>query len=379
MRTLIHIGGDARSGGSLLCRLLDGHPNVGAYPFECEYFEDRNGRLASFQEFMKTRDYSSLESATFIRKFEKFANGVLHSKLHYDDWKEVFSYDDFISCLHKSLDGINTLSDSMVFDLVSLEFFKEFYQDPSIGKSLTHVVNHCSRTFVADLDKFFDVFPDGYFVHILRDPRSIGASMKRFSNIVDGTRVEEFPSNFADILVLRWLLSLHMAIENKRRHGFRYIVVRYEDLVLKTEQWLRQFSTRIGIEYSQKLTKPTMIGQGWSGNSSFGKLPVEISDIPMGKHAEILTEEELETIESKLSPFIDHLDAMSQEGDFDYNKFDSISELVRHRIKALSSCAVLKRKELRQRFNTMFVDMREMELGRVSSPGSAMLQSGRGA
>ena len=70
MLKFIHIGGDSRSGGSLIPRLFDGMPNVGAFFFENEYFRDRNGTLINFDRYRTSGELADIEAEEVVAKIK---------------------------------------------------------------------------------------------------------------------------------------------------------------------------------------------------------------------------------------------------------------------------------------------------------------------
>jgi hypothetical protein len=50
----------------------------------------------------------------------------------------------------------------------------------------------------------------------------------------------------------------------------RYAVVRYGDLVRKSDGSMRSVADFLGLEFDPVLTRPTLGGRDWLGNSSFG-------------------------------------------------------------------------------------------------------------
>ena len=184
---LIYIGGDSRTGGSLLARLFDGSPRVGAYPFESEYFINRNEDIINFDKFRKNKNLSDIENKEYLRKIRKFSEGKLHSKSVYSGQDPKLNYKIFINELDERLKTKALIDDNIIYSTIERLFFKHINKI----NNLKFVINHNSRTFLANLDSFFNTFKDSFFIHTLRDPRAIYASSKKYRHIIDGKEVKQ--------------------------------------------------------------------------------------------------------------------------------------------------------------------------------------------
>lgn len=113
-----------------------------------------------------------------------------------------------------------------------------------------------------DAASFFDCYPDGRVIQIIRDPQTWFASAKwHRKSVVDGKSQDE--------LIGMWLASAESMLGNKRRYGDRVIILTFEDLVGRTETTMRRLSRDLRIEYDSVLLEPTFNGRAMSANSSF--------------------------------------------------------------------------------------------------------------
>jgi hypothetical protein len=79
-------------------------------------------------------------------------------------------------------------------------------------------------------------------------------------------------------------------LRNKSRHGDRVIVLRFEDLIERTEETMRQLAADIRIPYQPTLVEPTVNGQPLFANSSFAVETTGIIAAPVDRGA-MLSEE----------------------------------------------------------------------------------------
>ena len=87
-------------------------------------------------------------------------------------------------------------------------------------------------------DTIMAAYPDALMVHVIRDPRDRFASQRRHRGPVRG-------GAGAGAALWRW--SEALAIRHSSRHGDRYTVVRYEDLVREPDDVLADLSGFLGL------------------------------------------------------------------------------------------------------------------------------------
>lgn len=352
MKKFIHIGGDSRTGGSLVARLFDGHPGILSYPFENEFFNNRNHELITFDDFRDSGEFSDIEKEEVVNKIKKFGEDVLTSKQFYDEDTIDFNYEKFVSLLKSCLEN-KQAHDHEIFDAIHSAFFKEFI--PSMEfETADGVCNHNSRTFLGNLDSFFSTFKNGYFLHTIRDAKSLSASMKNYSFVVTGKSTVNLPSDFVKDVLNRWLLALYIGLKNRNRFGDKYILMSYGKLVNNPDKYLAILCDRLGISYSEEMLTPKFGKTTWSGNSSFGKLPSAISSDTLYKYKDVLSNKEIEFINSEVEVI---------EEMFENNDYGRLNKAVIEKIEErLPHVLTMNRLEIRDHFNAIHEDMRRVQL-----------------
>ena len=110
-----------------------------------------------------------------------------------------------------------------------------------------------------------DHFDDVVFLHLIRDPRQSALS----AVYADGGSWFYDPA----LHVSRWKRSAQLALENKKRFGQRYQVVRYEDLARGPQGVTRGVLPFLGLEYEPGMEAGDK-QPGWDGSkSSFAPSP----------------------------------------------------------------------------------------------------------
>lgn len=108
-------------------------------------------------------------------------------------------------------------------------------------------------------EQILEAYPQARFVHVVRDPRSVAAAIVRLD------RATGRQTDLVDVG-----LTIRRSFEAaERNRGERYLLIRYEDLVVDPEGVMRRVAGFAGIEWSDSLLTPTVGGVGATSNSSW--------------------------------------------------------------------------------------------------------------
>jgi hypothetical protein len=143
----------------------------------------------------------------------------------------------------------------------------------------------------ASVAGFFQNYPDGRLIQILRDPKSWYASARKHRKSGHlGKGTEE--------ILATWCVSAESICRNKAAYGDKVIVVRFDDLVKNTERLMRAVAQELGIAYEPALEEPTFNGEIMRANSSFAVEAPGIIDAPL-KRGDDLDADEHRLIEQR--------------------------------------------------------------------------------
>ena len=137
------------------------------------------------------------------------------------------------------------------------------------------------------------IFPEAKYMHLVRDGRDVVSSM-----------VKRHGDDYLYEAVYRWKTSIKKTDEFQKKLGLdQYIEVRYEDLVQKSEETLKQISQFIHIEYTPRMLDywklPTTIEHKYKAfHQNLGK-PVFASSV--GKWKERLTPQQQDYVIKSIS------------------------------------------------------------------------------
>jgi len=118
-------------------------------------------------------------------------------------------------------------------------------------------VNKCPRN-VLRIEFLDEVFPDAYFVHIVRDGRAVANSIRNARLKHNGAYWGCRPPNWQRLVDmplleasgLQWKMIVEYAVDAaKSIPPERYMQIRYEDLCAEPEKVFREVSNRVELEW----------------------------------------------------------------------------------------------------------------------------------
>lgn len=138
-----------------------------------------------------------------------------------------------------------------------------------------------------------DAYPDARILHMMRDPRD------RFASVIARWKVRRGGVGAG---IAEWGMSADLARRNVAANPDRYRIVRYEDLVTRPVEALRDICVFVGVDYSDEMLDmggaPEFRDQG---NSSYGpRRAGVISAESVGKYVSVLSADQVRFIEGRI-------------------------------------------------------------------------------
>ncbi len=248
----VFVVGFPKSGTSLLRNLLDGHPELAVVPAkETKHFVDflpQNAHLPRVEQVdrIQRRWLTWLINPAGQPPFWLLGRPW---ELEADPYELFTSYFYRLADRHPGQDLLGVFATALAvarLDSGTLAAEPRAW----VEKSPQHELR--AAEIVA-------AYPAARFVHVVRDPRSTVAALRRMDMKQDV---------WAASRELQW--SLDAARRNPELLGpDRYLVVRYEDLIAEPRAVLERVAGFLGIAFDERLLVPTTAGQPATANSAW--------------------------------------------------------------------------------------------------------------
>jgi hypothetical protein len=192
----------------------------------------------------------------------------------------------FLDCLK----GRTAPSPRDIIDAYMTSYFGAWLNNHNGGADKKYITAFTPRLGARpeSIRSFFSVYPDGRLISILRDPM----------NWYPSARGHETAKNkYADIgkSLAQWNENAQAMVRNKREFGASVLLIRFEDLVGKTEAVMRRVAEFLQIEFHSILLEPTFNKAPIRANTSFRHEDGRILAGTLQRH-ESLSGEEREVI-----------------------------------------------------------------------------------
>jgi hypothetical protein len=256
--------------------LLDGHPDVVSFPEETKYFRAIHGRrwLHSAEALLAHTHVGriSRDRATALARGYDFAG--IDAAVFERELRERLA----VPRRRRELLPAVLLAYAAAVGVSPARYWAE--------KTPLHE-HH--------LDTALGLWPELVAIYLLRDPRDVGASFRAKRR----RRGRGLPIR---TLARRMQASLAAWEAFSGRHPQRCLMVRYEALVQAPEPVMRSVADFLGIAWNPTLLQPTLADRPKSDKSNIGEAQREISASRIGRHANLLSEDEIRALEALMAP-----------------------------------------------------------------------------
>ena len=245
------------SGGKLLSQLFDGHPELHVHPHEL---------MIGYPE---EHTWPKIDlSGPPARWFEILYEDIV-SQYNREGYKEEKEDEQtfpfvFISSLQREIflryvDSVHSKRRRDIFDAYMTSYFGAWLNNQNYYGSKKFITACMPKLWAIkdDAESFFEVYPDGRLISLVRDPKAWFQSARRM-----------WPDSYVDVGLAssEWSESAQTMLWNRERYGDRVCLIQLEDLIGKTEKVMRFLAESLGIEFADILLTPT-----------FNKFPVKAS------------------------------------------------------------------------------------------------------
>jgi hypothetical protein len=276
-----------RSGGSLLSQLFDGHPEIHAHPHEL--------MLGYKKKYIWPRiDLNDSPERWFAILFEKMV--IDHTATGYKKGRrdrEPFPF-IFVPVLQrriflKYLESIRPITLRDVFNAYMTSYFGAWLSNQNYNgrKKIVTAFTPWLSTIEEDVEFFFEIYPDGRLISLVRDPKNWFPSALRHAPEKYG---------YFEGAINQWEESARAMLHNKERYGDRVCLIKFEDLVGKTAAVMGYLAEFLGIEFDEILLVPTFNKFPIKAHTSFKVANHGIVNGPLSRYS-TLTGRQLDAIE----------------------------------------------------------------------------------
>jgi Sulfotransferase family len=248
-----------RSGGTLLSRLFDDHPECHAHPRDIEIGYPKKNRHWPPIDLDQSESWFEMLHEAHVGKYRR--NGQWSLKRVAERVPFLFSLELQRTIFETWAANQDVSSRRDVLDCYFTSYFNAWLDNHNLYTGPKKVVTGFVPRLTFDLtqvERFFMDYPDGTLVTTVRNPCGWYLSFR------DDRRGHDDVEGALGL----WRRSAMSALEAQERRPERVVVVLYEDLVRDTEATMRRLATRIGITMSPALLVPTFNGRSIAANSS---------------------------------------------------------------------------------------------------------------
>jgi hypothetical protein len=262
-----------RSGGTLLLRLLDGHPACHVVPHQ----------LRGIDEAFKRR-FAGPEQAWLAlhdpKLGDRFVNGQRQKKrdvLRDEDVFPVVLPPGLQRAIYDAcVDGAGRPSDRELVDCYFTSYFNAWLDNRNLRSGPKRWVVGFEPAVARSVPRrrrLRELYPDGRVIAIIRDPWTWYASARRWEpRWRDRQRAVEDWCSLAEA-TLAWKADADDSLR----------VVSFESLLSHTEETMKRLATWLEIETVPGLLEPTFNSLAIRANTSFGDIGARISAKPLSR------------------------------------------------------------------------------------------------
>jgi len=211
--------GNPRSGTTMLRLMLTSHRDV-FVPTESGW---------ALYLYSKYGEKKSIDVESFIEDLSK-CKKIEYWKIDYDKLKR-FLYDK-----NKNYREIS----SAVYLFCSNEYEKKIYGDKN-----NYYLDH--------IEILSNIYPDAKFIHIIRDGRDVARSYRNLQKLEKGKYFPELPCSIIDC-AYAWKNNINTIKKSLLRlPKQKFLEIKFEDLVLCSEETLKKICVFLEIEYDEMM------------------------------------------------------------------------------------------------------------------------------
>ena len=280
---LVLISQVQRSGGTLLLRLLDGHPQCHVVPFQ----------LRRIDEAAKWRftDPGRVWQTLYDPKLEqRYRSGYRQVKRDVLRDEQVFSFllpPDLQRAIYETCAGLHPDSSARALvDCYFTSYFNGWLDYGNLTTGPKRWVVGFEPAVAGTKGKgraLAELYPDGRTISIVRDPWSWYASARRWE-----PRWRDREGALG-----HWCRVAKRTLSWRKAAGSAFLALSFTDLLSRTEETVGRVAAWLGIDDVPELLVPTFNGQPIGANTSFADVSTTVSEKPLERARQELDDDEI--------------------------------------------------------------------------------------
>ena len=286
-----------RSGGTLLLRLLDGHPELHVVPFQLRGIDQAAKRPPQTAHEAWTAMHDPKLVERFREGYRQRKHDVLEDDVTYDFELEPERQRALYEECAGGLDRPRTRDYFTCYFTSYFSAWCDYANDgPEEKRWVVGFEPGVSRS-LRRRQALNEIYPDGRVISIIRDPWSWYASARRWEPQWSDREAALDHWYRASGGTFKWRAERRHRIDAPKARDVR--VITFDDLLTHTERIMRWIADWLGIEFRSELLEPTFNGHPISVNTSFSDVATAISSRPLERAGEELDADDVAWIEAK--------------------------------------------------------------------------------
>lgn len=287
MNDLIFICGHRKSGTSVFKSLFDGHDELLVYPI------DLNLLYLYFPNFYKLNQ----DKETRKKRLSKILFEDLNYQLIALGVNSSFSIEElerlFFLKLDNKFDSLELIIDSLISSYAQIT--KKTNYIPVVKETSCEI-------YFSEIKSWF---PNSKFIQLVRDPRDNFSSLK--SGIKKHySKLGEDSFHTLSSLIFRSRIGLEFGVILEENYPNDFLSVRFEDIVLNTDNELKKICNFLGINFKESLKNTSILENVYVGNNFDGKKFGALNSSNIQNWKKRISEDESKIIEFYLKKYIEY-------------------------------------------------------------------------
>lgn len=220
--------GNPRSGTSLFRLMLNNHSNIVAPP------------EAGFAHWLLPKYVDWNKEHCSSARLTEFLSEVLSSK-KFKTWNLSFKYLENLIKKNKPSNYADLIA------LIYMSYSGRIQDGQVIVDKNNYYVNH-----VIDLPK---IWPNAKYIHLIRDGRDVLCSYLDVNNMATSSEFKPQFSSSIEKIAEEWSINNNRIAQIMLRNPERYLLIKYENLILDTEKELIKACNFLEVDFEQNMLK----------------------------------------------------------------------------------------------------------------------------